>query len=140
MEKPRVVLLAKKVARSSPEILDTPWNYNEDGSPKAADLAQQFADQEDYVAAVTREEDRNGEETHRLSETLRDLKRQQLATAMRLYKNGKIGSEPFEVVFRESARRQGCTRLFELPTDLIYVFWFGELVAVWILVARGEIL
>ncbi|UPK93058.1 hypothetical protein LCI18_003993 [Fusarium solani-melongenae] len=74
-----------------PPAMDAPWNYNKDGSPKAADLAQQFADQEDYVAAVTREENRNGEKTHHLSETLRDSKRQQLATAMRLYENGKVG-------------------------------------------------
>lgn len=71
-----------------PPAMDAPWNYNEDGSPKAADLAQQSADQEDYVAAVVREE---GERAHRLSETLRDSKRQQLATGMRLFENGKVG-------------------------------------------------
>ncbi|KAH8745910.1 hypothetical protein F5883DRAFT_438544 [Diaporthe sp. PMI_573] len=74
-----------------PPAMDVPWNYNEDGSPKDADLARQFADQEDYVIAVAREEYQNGEKAHRLSETLRDSKRQHLATAMRLYENGKVG-------------------------------------------------
>lgn len=71
--------------------MDVPWNYDEEGLPKSADLVQQFTDQEDYVAFVKQEEDRNGEGVLRLSEVLKDSRRQQLATAMRLYQNGKVG-------------------------------------------------
>ncbi|KAL2890649.1 protein kinase-like (PK-like) protein [Ceratocystis lukuohia] len=74
-----------------PPAMDAPWNYNEDGSPKDDDLIQKFADQEYYIAAVVQEEDRNGEETHCLSERLKDTQRQQLVTAMRLYQTGKAG-------------------------------------------------
>lgn len=74
-----------------PPAMDGPGNYNEDGSPNDADLAQKYMDQKAYVAAVTREEDRIGEITHRLSEALRDSKRQHLATAMRLFQSGKAG-------------------------------------------------
>ncbi|KAH8766795.1 hypothetical protein F5883DRAFT_671665 [Diaporthe sp. PMI_573] len=74
-----------------PPAMDAPWNYNQDGSPKAADLAQKLADQEDYVEAVAAGENGGGGDNHRLSEMLRDSKRRQLATAMRLYGNGKPG-------------------------------------------------
>lgn len=40
--------------------MDTPWNYNQDGSPKAADLAQKLADQEDCAEAVAGGESRRG--------------------------------------------------------------------------------
>ena len=43
------------------------------------------------MAFVKQEEDRNGEGVFRLSEVLKDSKRQQLATAMRLYQSGKVG-------------------------------------------------
>lgn len=74
-----------------PRPMDVPWNYDKEGVPRSADLAQQFTDQEDYIAFVKIEEDRDGEGVFRLSEVLKDSKRQQLATAMRLYQNGKIG-------------------------------------------------
>lgn len=73
-----------------PPAMDVPWEYNDDGSPKNAELAQKFADQRDYVAAVKEEEYRSGG-THRLSEALQDSRRRQLATAMRLFQNGKVG-------------------------------------------------
>lgn len=74
-----------------PPVMDAPWNYNQDGSPKAANLAQKLADQEDYVEAVAAGENRGGGDDHRLLEMLRDSKRRQLAAAMRLYGNGKPG-------------------------------------------------
>ena len=74
-----------------PPAMDVPWNYDEDGFPKSADLAQQFTDQEDYTTFVKQEEDRNGEGVCRLSKVLQDPRRQQLATAMRLYQSGKVG-------------------------------------------------
>ncbi|KAK4225785.1 hypothetical protein QBC38DRAFT_537588 [Podospora fimiseda] len=50
-----------------PRAMDVPWNYNEDGIPKDSDLVRKFADREDYVTAVAREEeDQIGEEDHRL--------------------------------------------------------------------------
>lgn len=75
-----------------PPAIDAPWNYNEDGSPKSADLVEQFADQKWYIEAVKLEENRNRGNTHYLSEALENPKRQQLATAMRLYQDGKIGT------------------------------------------------
>jgi hypothetical protein len=74
-----------------PPAMDAPWNYNDDGSPKDVALAQKFADQEAYVQAVIREENKNGGENHRLSETLKHTSRQHLATGMRLYQDGKAG-------------------------------------------------
>lgn len=74
-----------------PPVMDAPWVYNEDGSPKSADMAQKFADQRDYVAAVKEEENRSRGRGHCLSEALEDSKRQQLAIAMRLFQNGKAG-------------------------------------------------
>ncbi|RKK89688.1 hypothetical protein BFJ68_g16646 [Fusarium oxysporum] len=73
-----------------PPAMDVPWAYNEDGSPKSADVAQRFADQEEYVAAVKEEENRSGG-VHQLSEALENSERQQLATAMRLFRDGKPG-------------------------------------------------
>jgi hypothetical protein len=32
--------------------MDAPWNYDEEGSPKSTDLIRNFADQQDYIAAV----------------------------------------------------------------------------------------
>lgn len=74
-----------------PPAMDVPWDYNEDGSPKSAELARKFADQRDYVAAVKEEENKSGGNDHCLSEALEDSRRQQLATAMRLFQNGKVG-------------------------------------------------
>ncbi|KAM5356861.1 hypothetical protein ACJ41O_003507 [Fusarium nematophilum] len=74
-----------------PPAMDAPWNYNEDGSPKSAELAEKFADQRAYVAAVKEEENRIRRNGHYLSEALEDSTRQQLATAMRLFENGKVG-------------------------------------------------
>ena len=74
-----------------PPAMDAPWNYNDDGTPKSAELARQFTDQRDYVAAVKEEESRSGGNDHYLSEALEDSARQQLATAMRLFQDGKVG-------------------------------------------------
>ncbi|KAF4417969.1 protein kinase-like (PK-like) protein [Fusarium austroafricanum] len=73
-----------------PPAMDVPWGYNEDGSPISVEVAQKFADQKDYVAAVKEEENRIGQ-SHRLSEALQNTERQQLATAMRLFRDGKVG-------------------------------------------------
>ncbi|KAJ5832447.1 hypothetical protein N7474_000758 [Penicillium riverlandense] len=54
-----------------PPDMDVPWNYDATGRPKDAELQQNFADREDYIAM--------------------DSKRQYLATAMRLYQSGKPG-------------------------------------------------
>ncbi|KAK1242846.1 hypothetical protein MKX08_005658 [Trichoderma sp. CBMAI-0020] len=75
----------------SPAI-DAPWNYNEDGSPRCTDLIEQFADQKEYLEAVRQEENNNPANIHHLSEALGDSRRQQLATAMRMYQDGKIGT------------------------------------------------
>ncbi|KAK2471831.1 hypothetical protein H9L39_16587 [Fusarium oxysporum f. sp. albedinis] len=73
-----------------PPAMDVPWGYNEDGSPISVEVAQKVADQKDYVAAVKEEENRIGQ-SHRLSEALQNTERQQLATAMRLFRDGKVG-------------------------------------------------
>lgn len=74
-----------------PRAMDAPWNYDEEGSPKSTDLIRKFADQEDYIAAVRREENRSDENSRCLSAALGDWRRRQLVTAMRLYQNGKVG-------------------------------------------------
>ena len=74
-----------------PPAMDAPWNYDEEGSPRSTDLVRKFADQKDYIAAVRQEENISDGNNHCLSEALRDSRRQQLATAMRLYQNGKVG-------------------------------------------------
>ncbi|TDZ15457.1 hypothetical protein Cob_v011643 [Colletotrichum orbiculare MAFF 240422] len=73
-----------------PPAIDVPWNYNEQGDPVTDELKQQLADQKTYVAAVKEAEDSKGT-GNLLSEALNDCKRQQLATAMRLYQRGKVG-------------------------------------------------
>lgn len=74
-----------------PPAMDPPpsWNYNHDGSPKAAELAQKLADQEGCVNAVAAGKNPGGADNHRLSEMPRDSVRRQSASAMRLYGNGK---------------------------------------------------
>lgn len=74
-----------------PPAMDAPGITNQDGSPKAADLTQKLADQEDCVEAVAAGKNRGGGDNHRLSETLRESQRRQLATTVRLYRNGKPG-------------------------------------------------
>ncbi|KAK0368394.1 hypothetical protein CLIM01_14249 [Colletotrichum limetticola] len=73
-----------------PPAIDVPWNYNEQGDPVTDDLKQQLADQQSYVAAVKEVEDSRGT-GYFLSDALKDRKRQQLVTAMRLYQIGKVG-------------------------------------------------
>ncbi|KAK0367855.1 hypothetical protein CLIM01_14789 [Colletotrichum limetticola] len=73
-----------------PPAIDVPWNYNEQGDPVNDDLKQQLADQQSYVAAVKEVEDSRGT-GYFLSDALKDRKRQQLVTAMRLYQIGKVG-------------------------------------------------
>jgi len=74
-----------------PPAMDAPWNYDEEGSPKSTDLIRKFVDQKDYIAAVRQEENRSDGNSRCLSEALGDWRRRQLATAMRLYQNGKVG-------------------------------------------------
>lgn len=74
-----------------PPTVDAPWNYDEEGSPKSADLVQKLTDQKDYVAAVRQEENRSEGNSYFLSNALEDSGRQQLVTAMRLYQSGKVG-------------------------------------------------
>ncbi|KAI0502731.1 hypothetical protein F5B22DRAFT_59121 [Xylaria bambusicola] len=74
-----------------PRAMDFPHNYTEDGVHKNRYITQRLMDQENYVVAVEREENQNGGTPHRLADTLRDSKRQQLATAMRLYEKGTRG-------------------------------------------------
>lgn len=74
-----------------PPAIDAPWNYNEDGSPRSADLIRQFAGQKEYVEAVKQEENSNRGRIHHLSEALEDSRRQQLAAAVKMYQDGKTG-------------------------------------------------
>ena len=75
-----------------PPAMDVPWNYDEDGLPKDADVRQRLVDREEYIAAVADGERRRGlKEGYNLSSALRDSQRQYLATAMRLYQEGKPG-------------------------------------------------
>ena len=74
-----------------PRAMDPPWNYDEEGRPKSADLAHKLADQKDYIAAVRYHENGSHGNSPCLSETLEDSKRQHLITAMRLYASGKAG-------------------------------------------------
>ena len=74
-----------------PRAMDAPTNYDEEGSPKDDDLIQKFTDQRDYIAAVRQEENKSDKGSYCLSEALTDWRRQHLATAMRLYQNGKAG-------------------------------------------------
>ena len=74
-----------------PPAMDVPWDYDESGRPKDPELAQRFAEQDDYIAAVRQEETRKGLRDRYLSDALADTKRQQLMMAMRLSTNGKAG-------------------------------------------------
>ena len=75
---------------TTPPAMDAPWNYDEEGSPKSPDLIRKFADQKDYVAAVRKENISDGDSRF-LAEALGNPRRRQMATAMRLYQNGKVG-------------------------------------------------
>ncbi|CAD6446872.1 50f95ff2-3d3f-49b6-ad12-429a0b3eace0 [Sclerotinia trifoliorum] len=76
----------------TPPAMDAPFNYDENGLPKDPALIQKFTDQAEYVAAVkVAESQNNHDHEYSLSEALNDSKRQQIATAMRLYGNGKVG-------------------------------------------------
>lgn len=75
-----------------PPPIDVPWNYDEMGTPKDEENRQRFADREEYIAIVEQQEGELGfADGYRLSEALRDDRRQYLASAMRLYQNGKPG-------------------------------------------------
>ncbi|KAJ0158749.1 hypothetical protein CTA2_10974 [Colletotrichum tanaceti] len=73
-----------------PPAIDVPWDYNEQGDPEDEELKEKLADQKSYVAAVKEAEDSMGT-GNLLSEALKDWRRQQLVTAMRLYQRGKAG-------------------------------------------------
>jgi hypothetical protein len=72
-----------------PPAMDAPWNYNEEGEPVSPELLEQLADQKSYISAVKQNEEemRAG---HRLSDTLSDGTGQQIVTAMRLFRDGKL--------------------------------------------------
>ncbi|CAG7928737.1 unnamed protein product [Penicillium olsonii] len=75
-----------------PPDMDAPWNYDENGHPRDAESIQRYADRREYVTAVIeKEEGMNLLEGCRLSVALQDSCRQDLATAMRLYRRGKPG-------------------------------------------------
>lgn len=75
-----------------PPAMDVPWNYDEAGNPVDEETIQDIADQRHYIATVkAEEENRKLEGPYCLSNVLEDHKRQHIATAMRLYKNGKAG-------------------------------------------------
>lgn len=75
-----------------PPDMDAPWNYDESGLPRDVESVQRDADRREYVTAVIeKEEEMNLLEGYRLSVALQDSCRQDLATAMRLYRRGKPG-------------------------------------------------
>lgn len=73
-----------------PAAMDAPWLYDERGDPKDSKLAQKLADQRTYVAAVKHHEEQMNV-VGRLSAVMEDKTRQHMATAMRLFEDGKAG-------------------------------------------------
>ena len=72
--------------------MDAPWDYDENGLPKDEESKQKYADRQNYLQEVERIEEQTGPpKGYRLSEALRDHRRQSLATAMRLFQIGKLG-------------------------------------------------
>ncbi|ESZ97841.1 hypothetical protein SBOR_1786 [Sclerotinia borealis F-4128] len=77
-----------------PPAMDAPFNYDENGEPKDPELIRRFTNQMEYIAAVKKAESQSNhvyDHEYSLSKALSDSKRQQIATAMRLYDNGKAG-------------------------------------------------
>ena len=75
-----------------PPAMDVPWNYDENCHPKDAGTQQRLLDQEEYIAIVREKERELGlVEGYNLSSALQDSKRQNLASAMRLYESGTPG-------------------------------------------------
>lgn len=76
-----------------PAPIDVPWNYDDRGNPKDNETRDKLADQKQYIEAVRKGEQLRGleEREFSLSKSLEDRRRQQLATAMRLYRDGKVG-------------------------------------------------
>ncbi|KAH8655558.1 hypothetical protein BX600DRAFT_70107 [Xylariales sp. PMI_506] len=70
-----------------PQSIDAPWNYNAQGEPVSQELVEQLQDQDYYMSAVKEEE---MGECNYLSQTLQDLGRRELTTAMSYFQNGKL--------------------------------------------------
>ncbi|KAI9748692.1 MAG: acetyl-CoA synthetase [Chaenotheca gracillima] len=73
-----------------PAPMDAPWNYDEEGVPTDEAERKKLEDRKEYVAAVRRAEFRR-ELPSMLSDILNDAQKQNVATAMRLYVDGKMG-------------------------------------------------
>lgn len=90
-----------------PPDMDAPWNYDEHGLPRDAATVKRNAERRDYVTAVIeKEEEMNVPEGYRLSVALQDFRRQDLATAMRLYRRGKPGW--YSKVIEKFSAAAGC--------------------------------
>lgn len=74
-----------------PPAMDVPWNYDDQGFPTDDRTRHKLVLQEEYIRAVSEEEDRLGLHDHHLSLRLRDTKRRNLATGMTLFTEGKPG-------------------------------------------------
>lgn len=74
----------------TPPPMDLPDNYDENGQPKDKETRQKLADRKFYLSAVHRSEGPDVE-SPALSEALGNDKVQSLATAMRLFVDGKMG-------------------------------------------------
>ena len=75
-----------------PPAMDASWNYDKNSIPKDPDSRQRILDRQKYITIVSVEENRRGlGKGYNLSLALRDLERQDLASAMRLYERGKPG-------------------------------------------------
>ncbi|KAH7010899.1 uncharacterized protein B0I36DRAFT_268838 [Microdochium trichocladiopsis] len=73
-----------------PSSIDAPSNYNDDGSPKDAELRQTLEDQKAYLRAIREAEIHIGTD-QLLSQALCDRNRHDVARAMGLFEDGKLG-------------------------------------------------
>ena len=76
--------------RVVPRGMDLPSNYNEDGTPTDSNTRRKMEERREYLNAVLDAEDR-GKLSPILSSALKDPKIQDVAAAMRLYCEGKMG-------------------------------------------------
>lgn len=73
-----------------PKAADAPWCYDADGQPKDPKSRERAADRVRYVAAVREAERKAGSPTP-LADCLGDPKVQDVAAAMHLFNDGKVG-------------------------------------------------
>ncbi|KAL9053372.1 MAG: hypothetical protein Q9162_004813 [Coniocarpon cinnabarinum] len=74
----------------TPKPMDAPWNYDDSGAPTDEDLRLKYVERTEYLECVrAAEKDSGGPAT--LSSILADVNTQNVATAMRLFTNGKMG-------------------------------------------------